>query len=149
MDTEITCLQINLRASKAASVEVNTRSEEIVFITEPYCAARKYPMLLNRANTQVLAHAGQERPRAALRVSKELHPWMVPEFSDRDVCVVACKIQTRLVYVCSLYLDIELEVHRPNFLKLVDRCQTERIPMVVGMDSNAHSPMWEIGRAHV
>lgn len=142
MDKPIQCLQINLRSAKSASVEINSRSEDIVFITEPYCAGKKVPMLLNRANTQVLADVGQHRPRAALRVRKDLHPWLVPEFTDRDMCVAAIKIQTRLVYVCSLYLDIELQVHRPNFLKLVDWCDKERIPLVTGMDSNAHSPLW-------
>lgn len=142
MDSKVSCLQINLRASKAASVELNTRSEEIVFITEPYCAGRKIPMLLNRKDTQVLAAVGPHRPRAALRVRKDLHPWLVPEFTERDVCVVAIKIESRMIYVCSLYSDIELEVRNVTFLKLVDWCQKERIPLVVGMDSNAHSPLW-------
>ena len=58
------------------------------------------------------------------------------------MCVVAIKIESILVYVCSLYLDINFDVKSRLFCKLVDMCNQERIPLIVGMDSNAHSPLW-------
>ncbi|MEO0804506.1 MAG: hypothetical protein AAFY57_19895, partial [Cyanobacteria bacterium J06642_2] len=58
------------------------------------------------------------------------------------MCVVAVKIESKLVYMCSLYLDINLEVRNRSFLRLIDWCDRERIPLIVGTDSNAHSPLW-------
>ena len=58
------------------------------------------------------------------------------------MCVASIKIKNQEVYICSLYLDILKEVHIPAFLRLVEWCNRERMPLVIGMDSNAHSPLW-------
>ena len=51
------------------------------------------------------------------------------------------KIQGVDELVCSLYLDINYEVRKGLFLKLIDHCKTNGLPLVCSMDSNAHSPM--------
>ena len=138
MNTKVvTCCQINMQKSKAAAIELNNGSDSIVLITEPSKIRN-----LNRANTQIFFHEGHQSPRAAIRVDQDLSPWLVPEYSDRDMCVVAVKLESKLVYVCSLYLDINLEVCRRSFSRLIDWCNRERISLIVGMDSNAHSPLW-------
>ena len=63
-------------------------------------------------------------------------------FTDEDVCIAAVKINGILVYLCSLYLDILESVQNKKFLEAVRWCEREKIPFVVGMDSNAHSPPW-------
>ena len=35
-----------------------------------------------------------------------------------------------------------MDPKNPLFEQLVDVCNRERIPLVVGMDSNSHSPLW-------
>ena len=143
MDKTISCVQINLHRSRAASSELNVKNELVSFITEPYCSVKtKKVILLDRSDYLVHAHVGPHWPRAALRVHRDLNPWFVPDFSDRDICVTAIKIDNKLCYLCSLYLDIEVEVHNQKFLRLIEKCQRERIPLVTGMDSNAHSPLW-------
>ena len=142
MDKKVSCLQINLRCSKAASVELKKKENEIVFITEPYTGARKKVLMLDDQHVVVVADGGPHRPRAALRVRKDLSPWPVPEFTNQDICVAAIKIENKLTYLCSLYLDIEMEVCNQTFLKLIASCQKEKIPLVIGMDSNSHSPLW-------
>ena len=94
---DITCCQINLRKSNAASTQINNRSENIVLMTEPTVAAGKISNL-SRQNTQLFAHVGRGRddaPRAALRVGKDLNPWLVAEYTSRDMCVVAVKIESK------------------------------------------------------
>ena len=143
MDKVISCVQINTQHSKAASVELSRRKDEIAFITEPHLANKKVTSLLSdRLQSQVLAAEGPHRPRAALRVCHDLQPWLVTEFTGPDMCVGSIKIKNQVVYVCSLYLDILKEVHHPEFLRLVEWCNRERMPLVIGMDSNAHSPLW-------
>ena len=138
---DVTCCQINLRKSNVAATEINKRSESIVLVTEPPVAGGKTKSL-KQPNAQIFSHEGKESPRSAIRVAKGLHPWLVPEYTERDICVVAIQIKSKLVYLCSLYLDITFDIRHQLFCKLVDRCNQERIPLVVGMDSNAHSPLW-------
>ena len=142
MNRVISCVQINSQHSKAASIELSKKDVEILFITEPYQICNKVSTLINRLQTQVLAAEGAHKPRAALRVRQDLHPWIVTEFTEADLCVASIKIKNQVIYVCSLYLDILKEVHNPTFLRLVEWCNRERMPLVIGMDSNTHSPMW-------
>ena len=141
MASSINCCQINLQKSLAGSSVLNDRDEKIVFVTEPATKGSRI-IYLNRPDTDVLAHSGNHRPRAALRVNRGLHPWLIPEYTDGDMCTVTVKIEGRQVIVCSLYLDINLDAQRPLFLALIDRCNSDQVPLIVGMDSNAHSTLW-------
>ena len=141
MDKIISCCQINLQKSKAASTELHNRSEIIALITEPSTYSKSVRNL-NCLQTQVLSHEGQLLPRAVIRIDQRLHPWLVSEYTVGDMCVVAVKIESILGLVCTLYLDIKFDVKSRPFCKLVDMCNQERIPLTVGMDSNAHSPLW-------
>lgn len=136
-----TCCQINLHRSRVASSELNSRSENVVFITEPF-TANNHVRLLNRSHTRVLAHDGPHRPRAALRIDQAVQPWMVSNLCSPDLCVAAIKVEGKLTYVASLYLDINLDVEYQPFLRLIEACQRDSIPLIVAMDSNAHSPLW-------
>ena len=139
--TMFTCSQINLQHSKVASAELNTYSKCVVFITEPFTVGNQVRML-NRPLTKVLAHDGPHRARAALRVHQALEPWIVTNMCSPDLCVAVINIEGRLTYIASLYLDILLDVEYPPFLKLVDTCQRDGIPLILTMDSNSHSPLW-------
>ena len=136
------CLSINLQKSIAASVELNHRSEELVFITEPHARNGKV-LTLDRASGKIFASVETgKRPRAALRIRGDLEPWAVPAFTDVDMATATVKIQGVDALVCSLYLDINYEERKELFLKLIDHCETNGLPLVCSMDSNAHSPMW-------
>ena len=130
---------INLQKSKAASTELNKRNYNVVFVTEPNSSHGRVKLL---DSTYGSVHHGQGKPRAALRVDRKLHPWDVTEFTDEDMCTVAIKVEGKVTYVCSLYLDILFDVKKPLLVNLIDACKTRRIPLVIGMDSNSHSPLW-------
>ena len=128
---KLKCLQINLNRSKAASQELSNKSHEVVCMTEPMTSKRadgswKTTLASNCSKWQVLSSEGNLRPRAALRVSRHLHPWLVSCFTDEDVCIAAVKINGILVYLCSLYLDIVLEsVQNKKFLETVRWCERD------------------------
>ena len=134
-------MQINLHKSKVPSVQLNNRLEEIVFITEP-CTFQGIVQGINTKNALVLAGKHPHRVRAALRLHQDLFPWLVEEFTDEDMCTAAVNIEGKLVYVCSLYLDINYEARKPLTLKLIDWCESKKIPLVIGADCNAHSVLW-------
>jgi len=137
---DLTCALINLQKSKAASTELNKRDYKLAFITEPNCYNGRVRML-DAAHGDIHAHVGGV-PRAALRVAKDLAPWNVTDFTDEDMCTVAFKIDGSLVYVCSAYLDIKFDIRKPLMVRLMDECEDKRIPLIIGMDSNAHSTLW-------
>ena len=39
-------------------------------------------------------------------------------------------------------MDINFEVNHGKFVKLVDKCNHDSTPLVIGMDSNSHHPLW-------
>ncbi len=46
------------------------------------------------------------------------------------------------VYCTAVYLDINLTVRLQKFVQLLEFCDSKRIPLIVGADSNAHSVLW-------
>ena len=109
---KLCCLSTNLQKSIAASVELNHRSEELVFITEPHARNGKV-LTLDRASGKIFASVETgKRPRAALRIRGDLEPWSVPAFTDVDMATATVKIQGVDALVCSLYLDINYEVRK-------------------------------------
>ena len=82
------------------------------------------------------------KPRAASWCNNYLCPWLVERFTDEDICVIAFKMDSRTVYCAAVYLDIYLTVRLQKFVQLLEFCDSKRIPLIVGADSNAHSVLW-------
>lgn len=140
MDIRIDCSLINLKKSKVASIELNSRPQKIVCITEPYTSHGNVAFLDKAAGT--VYYAIGKSPRAAIRISPSLNPWIVPEFTDRDICTVAAKMGEKLTYISSVYLDINLTVRNAMMIALIEKCNAQGIALVLAMDSNAHSAIW-------
>ena len=129
-----------MKKSKVASVELNRRNKDIVFITEPYAFGNGIKMLSN-SRYSLFYNQGKEQ-RAAMRIAKSLNAWLVEKYTCIDMCTVAMKLGDKLGYFCSLYLDINFDVVHPLLPKLIDECEAKGTPLVIGMDSNAHSLLW-------
>jgi hypothetical protein len=74
--------------------------------------------------------------------------WMLPGFSCRDLVAVLVKyddegVERRLV-VCSAYLPFDSEDPPPSreLEELVSYCESERVQILVGCDSNVHHTAW-------
>ncbi len=131
--------------SAAASLEAAKRHDRVFFITEPSgrkCGAFRKP------NYQYFGATGPETVRAALALDRSMNAWKVEQFTSPDCCVVAVKISGKQVYLCSSYLDITKSVNHPDLLACIKHCNRFRIPLIVGMDSNAHSPLWQCEEAN-
>jgi ribonuclease HI len=97
--------------------------------------------MLDKASGKVYYALGKS-PRACIRATAKINVWTVDEFMDRDICTIACEIEGRLTYLASAYLDINFPVRNPRMEALVNRCEALAIPLILGMDSNSHSPLW-------
>ncbi|CAB4045702.1 Hypothetical predicted protein, partial [Paramuricea clavata] len=139
---QIEVIQVNLNKCKDAAIEVVRQSAELLMITEPYVYKQGKVTFYDSNGQWIYAKAGVKQPRACIRVHPSLEPWLVEEFSDRDIATVAIKVQKKLTYICSVYLDIKLPVKKPMWVSLIKRCNDENIPLIAGLDCNAHSPLW-------
>ena len=142
---------INLQKSKLASCELNKRTKyKIVLITEPYVHDGNVALLDKTVGN--LYYALNEDPRACIRITPDLNPWIVNEFTSKDICCVAANIEGRMTYIASAYLDINLSAIPKMMSDLIDCCNQKGIPLLIGMDSNAHSALWGCdvsnGRGH-
>jgi len=136
------CSQINLRKSRVASAEANTRVSDIMFITEPYINPKtKKAGGLDQSMGMILT-SSSDSPRAALRIRKDLHPWLIDGLSDGDICTAEIWISNQRVVVCSAYLDITYSPVNVLLSKVSSYCASNHLALVVGMDSNSHSLMW-------
>ena len=82
----------------------------------------------------------EQRPRAAIRVSKNLVSVAMEQFSSRDLTVCLVKGIDLSVVFASLYCDIKRKpAIENNFERLVKYCKEKSLPLIVGADSNAHS----------
>ena len=134
--------QINLRKSTVATTELNRRTNyDIVFITEPRVVKGKVWMEKGQ-NGSVIAQTGG-CPRACIR--SYLPSWKSEEFTSKDLAVAMINTPESHFCVASLYLDINLDVRHEGLVGLVKRCKERNTPLILGMDSNAHSEMWGSG----
>jgi len=145
-------LQINLQHSKAATDELIRKDNSflISLIQEPYLYREKPHF--SSASSKVTISAMSSR--ACLRIDSSLPSWEVAQFTSRDMATALIRlessddpsstsVQTKQVYVSSIYLDIQVDISdQVEFKSLLHHCHTNRIPLLIGCDLNAHSPYW-------
>ncbi len=114
---------------------------DIALVQEPNTTANGKISLLQ--TTRCWYSKGQ-RPRAGVIISGEIDHWPNEPLSTRDLAVVAldCKAQKKTIYVASCYLDILGSAPSEELDRLVEYCQRNKVPLIVGIDSNAHSTTW-------
>ena len=134
--------QINLHRCKAAAAELNQRGYyDITLITEPYSTRGR--IRLEVKNGAIIAANIKEKsvqPRACIR--SYLPSWQMDDFTNRDIASAIIRSDDGDFCVSSLYLDIEIKPENTTFMELVKECKKKKLPLIVGMDSNAHSSMW-------
>ena len=85
----------------------------------------------------------KERARAAVVVDGgKRNFWPIDSLSSRDLAVVAMTGYDDTIIFASAYLDITSPVIIPEMQKLVLFCKEKKFPLVMGVDSNAHSTTW-------
>ena len=134
--------QINLHRCKAAAAELDQRGYyDITLITEPY-STRGRVRLEVKHGAIVAANLKEKsvQPRACIR--SYMPSWQMDDFTNRDIASAIIRSDEGDFCVSSLYLDIEIKPTNTVFMELVKECKKRKLPLIVGMDSNAHSSMW-------
>ena len=127
-----------------ASVEQNNdiaNSPTICMITEPYTAFKKIANVHH--NYIALPNATQaERPRAAILLPRLLRHTFLDQLSGQDRVVALVSTKSGLVLLASVYLDIHKDVVQPWLKEIVEYAERKRVPLLMAMDSNAHSQLY-------
>lgn len=135
-------LQINLQHSKLATAELTRRMTKapcIALCSEPWNYRGTLPGL---GTLSVTTTSKEGVKRAAVVATKDVRLWPIDKYCNNDVVVVAVHHAEGVLVMVSWYWDINFDVIDPLIIEVIRACQSQRIPLVIGGDSNAHSPLW-------
>ena len=142
----IQCIQGNLRRSHQAQLNlfidiVNKRVYKdginVIFVTEPYTVSKSNSLL--DVPDDVFNVFAERGGRTAL-VTAGINTWKVPQYCSKDVIVCQTKINNKLTYLVSLYLDCKVLGFPKEFEDLIRNLGDYDI--IIGTDSNSHSTVW-------
>ena len=122
---DVQCLQVNLKKIKpallnlildAADKKIHSSEVNIFLLTEPP-TVRALNKLLNVPGDiyNVFAECGG---RAAI-VTKGISSWRCPQCCAKYIIVCQTKINDKLTYLVSLYLDIKIHEFPSEFIQLM------------------------------
>ena len=110
---------------------------DVIVVTEPYTVSKANALMDVPDN--VFNVFAEHRGRTAL-VTKGMNNWKVPQYCSKDVVVCQTKLNNKLTYLVSLYLDSKV-LGFPNKFKELIRYKGD-YDIIFGTDSNLHSTVW-------
>lgn len=129
--------QLNLQGSAAATTELpivaRTLGLDLALVQEQYCHTRTLQCGSN--------------PKAGIMVfNSDLGVALLEHLSNEHCAVAHISYQSTELYVISLYCQYchDIAVHLQHLTYVLD--QLKGHPVLVGLDSNAHSPLWHCER---
>ncbi len=133
-------LQINLQKSKLATTELNEWVFDVALIQEPNLGPKGIPNLIGLPRK---IHCVQGA-RSAIVISNNIDYWPVDTMTTKNMAVIATKLGNRpgTLYLASCYLDSLLPIPSRELIRVAEHCNENKIPLIIGMDANAHSRAW-------
>ncbi len=137
-------LQANLRKMTTATANIlkDLTSSTVLLLTEPYVNKRhKIPSIPK--SHKVFQHT-TGRPRSAIITPTGLYDssMRLGHFSTPDITTIRVTLDTTSFIICSAYLDITLPVSNPKLLDLLEFCNQQKIPLLLGSDTNSRNTLW-------
>ncbi len=135
----LSLMQLNLHRSRAPYVELQKLPFDIALVQEPNLTKKDTISMISKN----VNYFGVGRARAAIIIQKAYSFWPMEPLSSRDLAVVALESKnSKQLVIASCYLDIMMKAPSVELNRLVQHCTSKQIPLIVGIDSNAHSTMW-------
>ena len=111
----------------------------ILLVQEPYIYKGK--PIFNLPNYNI--HYKGINNRTLIAVPRCLRAWNISSLSDKDTTTILIEDDNKQrILVVSAYLDIKLDVVSKKLDEIVLYSNINKIPILVGMDSNCHSTVW-------
>ena len=146
MPNTIHCVQTNLRRTHQGQLNLfldiankNVFKDDInvIFITEPHKISSSNTLL--DVPNDVFNIFSEKNGRTAV-VTKGIISWKVPQFCSKDIIVCQTKINNKLTFLVSLYLDCKVPSLPKELIDLMRNVGNNDV--LIGTDSNAHSTVW-------
>ena len=146
MPNTVQCVQGSLRRSHQALVNlfldllnknIYKNGINVIFLTEPPQITKANA--LADVPDDVFNVFAEKYGRAAL-VTKGMTTWKCPQFCAKDIAVCQTKLNNRLTYLVSLYLDGKVLDFPDKFKELIRK--KGDCDIIIGTDSNSHSTVW-------
>ena len=132
--------QLNCQKAKACNVFIAhemIQGEMIFLVQEPYLYKGKVCGM--PSGYEIF---GVQYARAVIIAHKSLGLCFCPELSDKDTTVCLTKYSNKRAYLVSSYLDILLPPVGEKLDKLKNELLCNDSVCIAGIDSNAHSHLW-------
>ena len=129
-------MAVDTLLSSVSKVQTNP----ILLLQEPYLSKGEIRFKVPKYNI----YSFDSQCRSAVAIPEFFRSWYEPSLSDRDTTTVVLEDDSKDKYlVVSSYFDINLDGVVPAMIEKVKQYSvTKNIPIVVGIDSNAHSTLW-------
>ena len=146
---KLCCRQINLQHCQAASYnlcnELGRLQTYITMVEEPWICRGTIRGSPQGANKYV-GIGKQGRPRACIYTSTNLNAWMLPQYANADIVTVSVNnlqgVIPKTVIFSSVYMA-EDDTAPPHIMELlINYCNNNKLPLVIGCDANAHHVAW-------
>ena len=138
-DYSLRLLQLNLHKGRASTYELNRLEYDIALVQEPNMSNNGKISLVHTPKQ----YYSKGVARAAVIIGPDIYYWPIDNLSTEDLAVVALALESgNIVYVGSVYLDILRDPILAAMKTLVIHCRCNRIPLILGIDANAHSTLW-------
>ena len=143
----ISLTQINLHRKKKAwsTLLSNThgRRNPIILASEPYTKNNLIPKV-HKDLTPYYYKKGDVRPRAAILTHKNLEDrvWELSQFTTPDQVAIKIKHDGQELILASSYMDGNKVVPPPELTSLVAYANQQKLPLIVGSDTNSHHTLW-------
>lgn len=151
IQTKTALTQINLQHCKEATALISRSlamtHTQISLIQEPYVRNGKVKEL-DSNECKLFVDNRWRNPRACIAIIKSLEAILLPKFCNRDLAVIQMEIKLNqantTIIVASAYFPFDSVALPPDQAveTLVQHCQTNKIPLLIGCEANAHNTVW-------
>ena len=146
---KITILQLNLNKCEVAQANLIVdltymKTPYIALIQEPHFTRKQQPSSINQKYMQCFfgPSTNTHWPRAMIVASKTLNLSKVSQLTSRDTTTINLHNKEEEIFIVSSYQDIKFNEVVNNLKECLDRATQQKKPILLGIDSNAHSQLW-------
>ena len=143
--------QINLQHCKAATdllcKRFDTQMTDVSLIQEPWI--RKGSIMgLSKSKYSLFSCQNSAHPRACILARKDISACLLPQLCDSDSVAILINIKqgeiSRDIMLSSTYLPFDSSEQPPSngMRKVIEYSKNKHIPLILGMDCNAHHIIW-------
>ena len=130
--------QLNCDGRKMAEFSLPSDTDTVLLLQEPRMVNGK-PGTLRRRKFHSIE---SDDARAAIYVPDLQSASFLPHVVKQDLVAGILEWQGQSLMVASVYCHHTRNVFTPEWVELIDYCRTNKLPLLCGCDTNAHSALW-------